>query len=162
MVQECDPEIDAKPHDPEEPRGRQVRAGRMRSDRIRGMNETPTNRRQQALAGLHRATATITDLFDAKDALHAALASVAAAAGGSDPLRAAVEVGELLPRVADAVAVVQAAAIAASEFEPQKKIAGYLESRVALVFPRPATAKSTSRAAVKPEHSLEPGDHSQG
>lgn len=100
------------------------------------MNETPTNRRQQALAGLHRATATITELFDTKDALHAALAAVAAAAGGPDPLRAAVEVGELLPRVADAVAIVQATAVAASEFEPQKTIAGYLESRVALVFPR--------------------------
>lgn len=100
------------------------------------MNETPTNSRQQALAGLHRATATITDLFDAKDALHAALAAVAAGAGGPDPLRAAAEIGELLPRVADAVAVVQAAAVAAAEFEPQKTIAGYLDSRVALVFPR--------------------------
>ena len=102
------------------------------------MNETPTNRRQQALAGLHRATATITDLFDAKDALHAALAAVAAAAGGPDPLRAAVDVGELLPRVAGAVATVQAAAVAASEFEPRRTIAGYLESRVSLVFPRAA------------------------
>jgi hypothetical protein len=103
------------------------------------MNETPTNRRQQALAGLHRATATITDLFDAKDALHAALAAVATAVGGPDPLRAAVEVGEMLPRVADAVANVQAAAVAAAEFEPQKTIAGYLESRVSLVFPRAAS-----------------------
>lgn len=108
------------------------------------MNETPTNRRQQALAGLHRATATITDLFDAKDALHAALAAVAAAAGGSDPLRAAAEVAELLPRVADAVAIVQAAAVAAAEFEPQKTIAGYLESRVALVFHRPPSAPAGS------------------
>ena len=106
------------------------------------MNETPTTRRQQALAGLHRATATITDLFDAKDALHAALAGVAAAAGGSDPLRAAVEIGEQLPCVADAVANVQAAAVAASEFEPQKTIAGYLESRVALVFPRAVPAST--------------------
>ena len=111
------------------------------------MNETPTNRRQQALAGLHRATATITDLFDAKDALHAALAAVAAVAGGPDPLRAAVEVGELLPRIADAVAAVQAAAIAASEFEPQKTIAGYLESRVVLVFPR-ATSGSSEVSVV--------------
>lgn len=110
------------------------------------MNETPTNRTQQALAGLHRATATITDLFDAKDALHAALAAVAAAAGGPDPLRAAVDVGELLPRVAGAVATVQAAAVAASEFEPQKTIASYLDSRVALVFPR-ATAVSIGTAA---------------
>jgi hypothetical protein len=114
------------------------------------MNETPTTRRQQALAGLHRATATITDLFDAKDALHAALAAVAAAAGGPDPLRAAVEVGELLPRVADAVAVVQAAAVAASEFEPQKTIASYLESRVALMFPRVAAAASEASAPALP------------
>jgi hypothetical protein len=115
------------------------------------MNETPTNRRQQALAGLHRATATITDLFDAKDALHTALAGVAAAAGGHDPLRAAVEVGEMLPRVADAVTNVQAAAVAASEFEPQKTIAGYLESRIPLVFPRAASAASeTSTAALPP------------
>lgn len=120
----------------------QVRAERERSDRIRGMNETPTNRRQQALAGLHRATATITDLFDAKDALHAALAAVAAAAGGPDPLRAAVEVGDLVPRVADAVAVVQAAAVAAAEYESQKTIAGYLESRVVLVFPRATSGAS--------------------
>ena len=100
------------------------------------MHETPTNSRQQALAGLHRATATITELFDAKDGLHAALGALAAAAGGPDPLRAAVEVGELVSRVADAVRVVQAAATAAAEFEPQKTIAGYLDSRVVLVFPR--------------------------
>ena len=106
------------------------------------MNETPTNRRQQALAGLHRATATITDLFDAGGALQGALAAVAAAAGGADPLRAAAEVGELLSRVANAVAVVQAAAVAASEFEPQKTVAGYLESRVALVFPRATSVSS--------------------
>ena len=123
------------------------------------MNETPTNRRQQALAGLHRATATITDLFDAKDALHAALAGVAAAAGGPDPLRAAVEVGELLPRLADAVAGVQAAAVAASEFEPQKTIAGYLESRVALVFPRAASpSKEASAGSLPPPPALgDPG-----
>lgn len=114
------------------------------------MNETPTTRRQQALAGLHRATATITDLFDAKDALHAALAAVAAAAGGPDPLRAAVEVGELLPRVADAVAVVQAAAVAAAEFEPQKTIAGYLDSRVALVFHRRASGPGEASPGALP------------
>ncbi len=114
------------------------------------MNETPTNRRQQALAGLHRATATITDLFDAKDALHAALAAVATAAGGADPLRAAAEIGELLPRVVDAVAIVQATAVAASEFEPQKTIAGYLESRVVLVFPRVASAASEASTPALP------------
>jgi len=113
------------------------------------MNETP-NWRQQALAGLHRATATITDLFDAKDALHTALASLTTAASGPDPLRAAVEVGELLPRVADAVATVQAAAVAAAEFEPQKTIAGYLESRVALVFPRAAATGDRSQCVVPP------------
>lgn len=114
------------------------------------MTETPTNRRQQALAGLHRATATITDLFDAKDALHTALAAVAAAAGGPDLLRAAIEVGEMFPRVADAVEAVQAAAVAASEFEPQKTIAGYLESRVALVFPRAASGSSEASAGALP------------
>ena len=36
--------------------------------------------------------------------------------------------------------MVQAAAVAASEFEPQRTIAGYLESRVALVFPRAGAA----------------------
>lgn len=121
------------------------------------MSETPTNRRQQALAGLHRATATITALFDAKDALHAALAAVAAAAGGHDPLRAAVEVGDMLPRVAGAVAVVQGAAVAASEFEPQKTVAGYLESRVALVFPRAASALSPSEDLSMPQQSTAHG-----
>lgn len=114
------------------------------------MHETPTNRRQQALAGLHRATATITELFDAKDALHAALAAVAAAAGGPDPLRAAVDVGELVSRVGDAVAVVQAAAVAAAEFEPQKTIAGHLESRVGMVFPRVHAATLEGQVATAP------------
>ena len=125
------------------------------------MTETPTNRRQQALARLHRATATITDLFDAKDALHAALGGVAAAAGGPDPLRAAVEVGELLPRVADAVAVVHAAAAAAAEFEPQKTIAGYLESRVVLVFLRAVSASSEASTSALPPPPP-PGDSATG
>lgn len=116
------------------------------------MNETPTNGRQQALAGLHRATATITDLFDAKDALHAALAAVAAAAGRPDPLRAAAEVGDLIARVGEAVEVVRAFALEATEFIPRKEVAAHLNSRASCVFARVAgsSTKPAERAATLP------------
>lgn len=100
------------------------------------MRGTNNARRQQALAELQRGTDTITGLFDAKDALRAALAAVAAATADPDPLRAALEVDQLLGRVAAAVEAVRAAAIAASEFEGRKTIAAYLDSRPALVYPR--------------------------
>ena len=100
------------------------------------MRGTNNARRQQALAELQRGTDTITGLFDAKDALRAALAAVAAATADPDPLRAALEVDQLLGRVAAAVDAVRAAAIAASEFEGRKTIAAHPDSRPVLAFPR--------------------------
>jgi hypothetical protein len=116
------------------------------------MSETPNNRRQLALAGLHRATATITDLFDAKDALHAALAAIAVAAGGPDPLRAAVEVGELIARLGEAVEVVRAIALEAAEFIPRKEVAAHLDSRAPCVFARVpgSSTKPAERTAPLP------------
>lgn len=110
------------------------------------MRGTNNARRQQALAELQRATDTITGLFDAKDTLRAALTAVAAAAADPDPLRAALEIDQLLGRVAAAVDAVRAAAITASEFEARKTIAAHLDSRPALVFPR-----SSASAQGQPE-----------
>ena len=111
------------------------------------------SRRQAAQADFRRAADSIDALFDAKSALVLALDAVVAAAGGPDPLRAALDVGDLLGRVYDSVAVVQAAALEAAEHIPQKAVATHLDSKVALVFPRPAVAAAESsqdRPALPP------------
>ena len=90
------------------------------------------SRRQAAQADFRRAADSIDALFDAKSALVLALDAVAAAAGGPDPLRAALE---------------------AAEHIPQKAVATHLDSKVALVFPRPAAAAAESsqdRQALPP------------
>ena len=72
------------------------------------------SRRKAAQADFRRAADSIDALFDAKSALVLALDAVAAAAGGPDPLRAALDVDDLLARVHDSVAVVQTAALEAA------------------------------------------------
>lgn len=130
-----------------------VRADRVRSGRITGMSTDIDSRRQAAQADFRRAADSIDALFDAKSALVLALDAVVAAAGGPDPLRAALDVGDLLGRVHDSVAVVHAAALEAAEHIPQKAVATHLDSKVALVFPRPAVAAAESsqdRPALPP------------
>ena len=105
-----------------------------------GKTTTPTailDRRTAALASVRRSEQAILAVFDARSALDSVLASLALAATGSDPLLAAGEITALASRLADTVAAVRAAAVAAVAHVSKAEIAGFLDTKPSLVFPRP-------------------------
>ena len=121
------------------------------------MNKTnDTDRRSAATAHFRLAEQAIGTVFDAKETLRSSLAALATAAGAADPLRAAADVEELLTRVSSEVAALLAAALAATAHATKAELAGYVDTKVSLLFPRSAAAEpagwSAPSAGVGPEN----------
>lgn len=110
------------------------------------MNTAPdyNQRREAALAQVRRTESAITGVFDARGELDAVLASLSSSSTGPDPLRAAADVDELLPRLNAAVAGVRAAAVAACDYVSKAEVAGFLDTRPALLFPRSDPARNSA------------------
>ena len=114
------------------------------------MKITSADRRTAATEQFEMGRAAVSAVFDATDELRATLADVSLSSTGADPLRAALEVEDALPRLRGAVSGVRLAAAAAAVYTSKAAVAGHADTKPALLFPRAdapfARPASTARA----------------
>jgi hypothetical protein len=111
------------------------------------MTTNSLDRRQAATERYATAARTINAAFDAHDRLRVMLAELAELASGPDALRAARSVLDAARAVEAGVDELRAAAAAAAEHRAKAELAADLDTRAALLFPRPAAVNGAAGPA---------------
>ena len=119
------------------------------------MSSTSKERRAAATAQFKLAERAITAVFDATDELRQALAAIALASTGADPLRAAADVEDAISRLRAGVATLISAANDASPFRTRSELASYANTKAARLFRRAASDRGELTSSTReplPQH----------